>query len=39
MIGGDLNYFKTSESALKRDFAAALNKTEGEVSLPRRVHR
>jgi len=39
MIGGNLNYLKTSESALKKDFAAALNKTEGEVSLPRRVHR
>jgi DNA sulfur modification protein DndB len=39
MIGGNLSYLKTNESALRKDFAAALNKPEDEVSLPRQVHQ
>jgi hypothetical protein len=39
MIGGDLRRLKTNKNALKRNLAAATNKNEEEVSLPRQVRR
>lgn len=39
MIGGDLRRLKTNKNALKRNLAAATNKAEEEVSLPRQVRR